>query len=75
MDFPRGTYTGPKPDHQLPNGHTRQEYYKMGFSDMDIDFWGLDQPGAPSPQAAGFAIMDLLGGDGRDGELGLRREN
>ena len=71
MDFPRGTYTGPQPDHQLPNGHTRQEYYSIGFSDMDIDFWGLDKPGAPSPEVASFVFLDVLAdeedGDG-DGE-------
>ena len=47
----------------LPNGHNRQEYYDLGFSDTDIEYWGLDQPGAPDPLAAGFLIMDMLDGD------------
>ena len=71
MDFPRGTYTGPNPDQRLPNGHIRQEYYEIGFSDMDIDFWGLDKHGAPSPQVASFVFLDMMAeedGDG-DGEL------
>ncbi len=54
----------------LPNSHTRQEYYDAGFSDMDIEYWGLDQTGAPDPNAAGFLIMDFLDGDfDGDGEL------
>ena len=36
----------------LPNGRKRQEYYDAGLSDTDIEYWGLDQPGAPEPQAA-----------------------
>jgi hypothetical protein len=70
MDFPQGTYTGPNPDHHLPNGHTRKEYYDLGFSDMEIDFWGLDQPGAPGPEAAGFVIMDMLEDNDWDGDGG-----
>ena len=37
----------------LPNGHTRGEYYEQGYSDYDIEFWNLNQTGAPSPLAAG----------------------
>ena len=48
----------PEPEDRLPNGRTRQEYYDAGISDSEIEFWGLDQPGAPGPQAAGFVIMD-----------------
>lgn len=54
----------------LPNGYTRGEYYEQGFSDYDIEFWNLDQYGAPSPQAAGWILMDLMGGD-LDGDLGF----
>ena len=49
-----------EPKDILPNGHRRQEYYDAGFSDMDIEYWGLDQHGAPNPYAAGFVIMDML---------------
>ena len=52
-----------EPNDFLPNGHTRQEYYDAGLSDTDIEYWGLDQPGAPAPLAAGFLIMDMLDGD------------
>ncbi len=56
----------------LPSGHTRREYYDAGFSEMDIEYWGLDQPGAPDPLAAGFLIMDVLDGDfDGDGEPDL----
>jgi len=56
-------------DHDcLPNGHRRQEYLDLGFSDMDIKYWGLDQPGAPDPHAAGFVIMDMLAEDDWDGD-------
>ena len=58
----------------LPNGRTRQEYYDTGFSEMDIEYWGLDQPGALDPYAAGFVIMDMLDGDwNSDGEIGVKR--
>lgn len=52
----------------LPNGRTRQEYYNAGFSDTDIEYWGLDQPGAPDPLAAGFVIMDMLDDNDWDGD-------
>ena len=52
----------------LPNGYKRGEYYEQGFSDFDIDFWRLDQIGAPSPQAAGWVLTDLMDGD-LDGEI------
>ncbi len=55
---------------ELPNGFTRQDYYDVGLSDTDIELWGLDQPGAPNPDMAGFAISDLQDGS-IDGELGL----
>ena len=52
----------------LPNGYTRQDYYDAGFSKSDIEFWGLDKPGAPDPHVAGFEIMDMMDGD-YDGEI------
>ena len=52
----------------FPNGHTREEYYDHGFTDHDIEFWGLDQPGAPGPHAAGFEVMDFMDGE-YDGEI------
>ena len=47
----------------FPNGYTRQDYYKYGYSDFDIDYWGLDQPSAPSPAASGLEIADMMDGD------------
>ena len=52
----------------LPNGHTRSEYYEQGYSDSDIENWGLDQTGAPSPHAAGWVLNDLMDDD-FDGEI------
>ncbi len=57
-----------KTNEVLPNGHTRGEYYDQGYSDYDIEFCGLDLPGAPSPVAAGWILMDFLDGD-IDGEI------
>lgn len=50
-------------DSCLPNGHTRQEYSDAGFSAVDIEYWGLNQPGAPDPLAAGFVSMDMMDGN------------
>ncbi len=47
----------------LPNGYTRGEYFQQGYSDFDIENWGLDQSGAPSPEAAGWVLMDMMDGD------------
>jgi hypothetical protein len=49
-------------DDRLPNGFRRSEYHEYGISDDDIDLWGLDQPGAPAPSAAGWVVWDLLDG-------------
>ena len=68
MDNDYGFSPVEDPLNPLPNGHIRQEYYEIGFSDMDIDFWGLDKQGAPSPQVASFVFLDMLADDGRDGE-------
>ena len=56
-----GSYQNPS--EILPSGFTRAEYHEWGISDTDIELWGLDQPGAPSPFSAGFVIGDLLDGD------------
>jgi len=66
MNFP-----GQEENHSedvLPNGHKRSEYYEQGYSDLDINMWGLNLSGAPSPQAAGWVLMDMMNGD-FDGEI------
>lgn len=47
----------------LPNGYTRQDYYDYGYTDSDIEYWGLDQPSAPSPPVSGLVIADMMDGD------------
>jgi hypothetical protein len=47
-------------DAPLPSGHQRSEYHRYGLTDEDIEFWGLDQPGAPPPDAVWWAVVDLL---------------
>ena len=47
----------------LPNGYRRDEYHSYGISDFEIEFWELDQPGAPAPGISGWVIMDMLDGD------------
>jgi len=47
----------------LPNDYRRRKYYQQGYSDFDIEFWSLDQSGAPSPEAAGWVLMDLMDDD------------
>ena len=54
----------------LPNGYTRGEYYDQGYSDFYIEFWNLNQMGAPSPHAAGWVLTDLMDGD-LDGEIDI----
>ena len=51
------------PSDKLPNGYTRQDYLDVGWSETDIELWGLDQPSAPDPHSAGFVIPDMLDGD------------
>ena len=55
-------------DKLLPNGYTRGDYHERSFSDADIDVWGLDMPGAPDPDSAGWVVMDMADGD-FDGEI------
>jgi hypothetical protein len=58
----------PSPDERLPNGYTRKDFYEYGFTDFDIEYWGMDQPGAPGPSKAGWVIWDALDGE-LDGEI------
>jgi len=51
----------------LPSGYTRSEYHRCGATDADIKFWGLDQPGAPPPRAAGWVIGDVIDKMKQDG--------
>lgn len=48
------------PHELLDSGYSREDYYAMGFSDDEIEGFGLDQPGAPPPEIAPFAIDDLM---------------
>ena len=34
-------------EERLPNGYTRKDYYDYGFTDFDLEYWGMDKPGAP----------------------------
>jgi hypothetical protein len=54
----------------LPYGYRKRDYYRLGFTDSDIEIWGLDQEKAPEPSAAGWVILDLLDGD-LDGDIEL----
>jgi hypothetical protein len=47
-------------DEMFPSGHRRSEYHSYGYTDEDIALWGLDQPGAPPPDAVWWAVVDLL---------------
>jgi len=62
------SYTHYDPDEILPNGYRRSDYYAYGWSDMEIECWGLDTPAAPDPWAAGWVVWDMLDGD-IDGEF------
>jgi len=61
----RPTYY-PQPTNQnakneiFPNGYSRQDYYDYGADDTAIDYFGLDQPGAPEPGIAGIVLMDFF---------------
>jgi len=52
----------------LPNGYSRHDYHQYGAIDSDVEFWGLDQPGAPPPHTAGWVAMDLLDHIDADGD-------
>ena len=64
----RSVWDNPSPDERLPNGYARKDYYDHGFTDFDIEYWGLDQPSAPEPAMAGWVIWDALDGE-LDGEI------
>lgn len=55
-------------DDQLPNRYQRRDYYRYGFTDFDIEYWGMDQSGAPEPSIAGWVVWDALDGE-LDGEI------
>ena len=61
---------GYDPNEVLPNGWRRKDYYDYGLTDLDIECWGMDLPGAPEPAISGFVIMDMADGD-FDGEIDL----
>ena len=46
-------------DELLPSGYTRRQYKEYGATDGDIEYWGLDQPGAPDPKVAGWIAWDV----------------
>lgn len=48
---------------EFPNGYTRQDYLDAGWSEFEIELWGLNQCSAPDPDSAGFVIPDMLDGD------------
>ena len=60
---PYTIYTAYDPDETLPNGYQRSDYYAYGWSDTEIECWGLDTPAAPDPWAAGFVVWDMLDGE------------
>ena len=60
-------YTGPWAEHTendetelFPNGYRRSEYHRHGISDDDIKQWELDQPNAPPPAAAVWAVCEVI---------------
>lgn len=68
FNFPSFDDSNSSSSRLLPNGYQRQDYLNVGFSNEDIEFWGLDQPNAPDPNSAGYIIADSF--DGKlDGNL------
>ena len=57
-----------KNDDLLPSGYRRSEYHRYGATDGDIEFWGLDQHGAPPPDVAGWAVWDIMDEMDADGD-------
>ncbi len=55
-------------DDLLPSGYRRSEYHDHGAIDDDVEYWGLDQPGAPAPEDAGIAVWDVLDEMDADGD-------
>ena len=73
--FPKGlfdsiqsTSASSSSDKLLSSGYLRSDYRSYGATDEDIEFWGLDQPGAPPPDVAGWAVMELLEEMDQDGD-------
>jgi hypothetical protein len=62
------SYSSYDPDELLPNGNRRSDYYAFGWSDAEIECWGLDTPAAPDPWIAGIVVWDMLDGE-LDGEF------
>ncbi len=60
---PSRGYSPPR-SNVLPSGYRRSDYHYYGATDDDIEYWGLDQPGAPAPWDAGIAVWELLDADG-----------
>lgn len=54
----------PDDDELLPNGYTVADYERYGISRDEVEFWGLDQPGAPPPDTAGWVVWDMVDGMG-----------
>jgi hypothetical protein len=67
-EYFQGLWDDDTSEERLPNGYTRKDYYDYGFTDFDIEYWGLDRPGAPEPFAAGWVVWDMLDGE-LDGEI------
>ncbi len=64
----QGLWDDDTSEERLPNGYTRKDYYDYGFTDFDIEYWGMDQLSAPEPSMAGWVIWDALDGE-LDGEI------
>jgi hypothetical protein len=68
FDSTQSTSASSSSDELLPSGYLRSDYRSYGATDEDIEFWGLDQPGAPPPDVAGWAVMELLEEMDQDGD-------
>ena len=55
-------------DSALPSGYRRTDYHRYGATDDDIKFWGLDHPGAPPPEVAGWVVWDMYEEMDADGD-------
>jgi ABC-type multidrug transport system permease subunit len=68
FDSIQSTSASSSSDELLPSGYLRSDYRSYGATDEDIEFWGFDQPGAPPPDVAGWAVMELLEEMDQDGD-------
>ena len=64
----QGLWDDDTSEERLPNGYSREDYYAYGFTDIEIELWGLDQIRAPDPFSAGWVIADMFDGE-LDGEI------